>query len=171
MKTRTAVIVGFLVVLAIATDVPAKHESHTLLAFATMYGVDGPFIGETNAIRGVIGDELPWEITVGKGSLKTNGHLKVKVRGLVFKDAPGVPADKIGINDEAEFRALVSCLTEQGTLVVTANVTTGGFPATKSGNADIDAMVTLPNPCVAPIVFVLSGSEDKWFSVAGFEAE
>jgi len=171
MKNVAIVTMGFLGVLAIAANAPAKHGSHTLLAFETMYGVDGPFVGETNAIRGVIGDELPWEIRVGKGSLKTDGHLKVKVRGLVFKDEPDVPADKRGINDEAEFRALVSCLTEAGPLVVPASVTTAGFPATQSGNADINTMVTLPNPCVAPIVFVMSGSEDKWFSVAGFEAE
>jgi hypothetical protein len=31
--------------------------------------------------------------------------------------------------------------------------------------------VTLPNPCVAPVIFVLAGSEDKWFSVTGFESE
>jgi hypothetical protein len=171
MKHATTVMIGFMAILASATDSPAKHGSPTLLSFGTMYGVDGPFVGETNAIRGVVGDELPWEIGVGKGALKTNGHLKIKVRGLVFKNDPSVPPEKIGINDEDEFRALVSCLTEQGTLVVPASVTTNGFPATRSGNADIDTMVTLPNPCVAPIVFVMSGSEDKWFSVAGFEAE
>src|SRR5262245_13962450 len=107
MKNAMVVVVGSLAVLAIATGgVQAKggHETHTLFSFATMYGVDGPFVGETNPINGVIGDELPWEIKVGKGGLKTNGHLKVKVRGLVFKDAPEVPADKKGINDEAEFR-------------------------------------------------------------------
>lgn len=171
MKLTRTTMLGCLAMLAVATDAPAKHGSHELLAFGTMYGVDGPFVGETNAIRGVVGDELPWEIGVGRGSLKTNGHLKIKIRGLVFKDEPDVPADKKGINDEAEFRALVSCLTEQGTLVVPTTVTTAGFPATRTGNADIDAMLTLPNPCVAPIVFVLSGSEDKWFSVAGFESE
>jgi len=170
MRLVRTMMVGCLAMLAAATDAPAKHASHQLLAFGTMYGVDGPFIGETNAIRGVVGDELPWEIGVGKGSLTENGHLRIKVRGLVFKDEPDVPADKRGINDEDEFRALVSCLTEQGTLVVPTTVTTEGFPATRSGNADIDARVTLPNPCVAPIVFVMSGSEDKWFSVTGFES-
>jgi hypothetical protein len=55
--------------------------------------------------------------------------------------------------------------------VTTENVTTAGFPATPTGDSDIDAMITLPNPCVAPIVFVLSGSEDKWFAVIGFESE
>ena len=171
MNHAGTVFVGCLVMLAAATDAPAKRGGHTLLAFDTMYGVDGPFVGETNAIRNVVGDELPWEIGVGKGSLKTNGHLKIKVRGLVFKDEDSVPADKRGINDEAEFRALVSCLTEEGTAVATSNVMTTGFPATTSGNADIDATLVLPNPCVAPIVFVLSGSEDKWFSVTGFESE
>ena len=168
---RTGLVVGCLVMLAAATDAPAKHSSHTLIAFDTMYGVDGPLIGEMNAIRGVVGDELPWDIAVGKGSLKQNGHLKIKIRGLVFKSEDSVPADKRGINDEAEFRALVSCLTEEGTAVATSNVMTTGFAATTSGNADIDATLVLPNPCVAPIVFVLSGSEDKWFSVAGFESE
>jgi hypothetical protein len=41
------------------------------------------------------------------------------------------------------------------------------MPASRmSGNAH----VTLPNPCVAPVIFVLAGSEDKWFSVTGFES-
>lgn len=64
---------------------------------------------------------------------------------------------------------MVSCLTEQSE-VGTANVTTTGFAATVAGDADIDAHVELPNPCVAPIVFVIAGSEDKWFAVTGFEA-
>jgi len=35
----------------------------------------------------------------------------------------------------------------------------------------IDAHVTLPDPCVASAVFVLAGSEEKWFAVTGFETE
>jgi hypothetical protein len=55
--------------------------------------------------------------------------------------------------------------------VKTVNVTTEGFPATKSGDSFIKAKIDLPNPCVAPIIMVLAGSEDKWFAVTGFEAE
>jgi len=44
--------------------------------------------------------------------------------------------------------------------VGTVNVFTAGFPATVTGgDSDIDAIITLPNPCVAPIVFVIAGSE------------
>jgi hypothetical protein len=150
----------------------AAHLAKIILAFQTMYGVDGPFVGEANPIRGVIGDELPWEIAKFiAGTLDTNGRLIIVVRGLVFKDDPSVPHDLRGKNDEAEFRGLVSCLTEEGDAVVTKNVITKGFPATTAGNAFINAKLELPNPCVAPIIMVLAGSEEKWFAVTGFEAE
>jgi hypothetical protein len=136
-----------------------------------MYGVDGPFVGEENPIRGVIGDELPWEIAQFiRGNLNTAGRLKIAVRGLVFKDDPSVPPELIGKNDETEFRGLVSCLTEKKNRVVTKNVITEGFPATVDGNSFINAKIELPNPCVAPIIMVLAGSENKWFAVTGFEA-
>jgi hypothetical protein len=141
------------------------HRQRVIIAFGTMYGVDGPFVGETNAIRGVVGDEKPWKLTSARGFLGTDGHLRIRVRGLIFGD--GSP------NDETTFRGLVSCLTEDETAGTTpvVNVTTQGFPATPSGDSNIDAHVTLPNPCVAPVIFVLAGSEDKWFAVTGFESE
>ena len=149
-----------------------RFHAKTLIAFGTMYGVDGPFVGETNSIRGVPGDELPWRIAKSaRGRLDTNGHLVIDVRGLVFTDDPEVPAELRGKNDEDAFRGLVSCLSEDGDAVVERNVVTEGFPATPDGNSLINATIELPNPCVAPIVMVLAGSEDKWFAVNGFESE
>ena len=55
------------------------------------------------------------------------------------------------------------------TLAGAVNIITSGFPATRSGDSDINTTVGLPGSCVAPIVFVLSGSEDKWFAVTGAE--
>jgi len=148
------------------------HEKvRTILAFDTMYGVDGPFVGDANPIDGIAGDELPWEIKRATGFLLTNGKLKIWVRGLVFKDDPSVPEDLRGINDETAFRAAVGCLTEQGDQVVQANVITDGSPTNERGNAFIKAKLELPNPCVGPRVFILAGSEDKWFAVTGFESE
>jgi hypothetical protein len=67
---------------------------------------------------------------------------------------------------------VVSCLVEdQAGHVVTANVTMAGFPAMPSGNSDIDTDLQLPEECVAPIVFVIAGSEDKWFAVTRFSSE
>jgi hypothetical protein len=151
----------------------AKSPPKALIAFDSMYAVEGPFLGEANAIRGVVGDELPWEIAHSiRGRLDINGKLAINVRGLVFADDPLVPPDLVGKNDELEFRGMVSCLTEdaQGA-VVTASVVTDGFPATVLGDSVIRQTLDLPNPCIAPIVFVLAGSEDKWFAVTGFESE
>lgn len=151
---------------------PESRHAHAITSFETMYGVDGPFIGDANPIRGVIGDELPWAITHSiRGELDSAGHLIIVVRGLVFKDDPSVPPELRGINDEAQFRGLVSCLTEAGDAVETQNVVTVGFPASRRGNSFIHATLTLPNPCVAPVVMVLAGSEDKWFAVSGVEIE
>ena len=126
-----------------------SHQTRNLQTFDTMYGVDGPFVGDGFPIRGIAGDELPWEV----------------------KDAPEVPIELRGTNDEAEFRGAVSCWTEEGDHVATVNVITRGFPATASGDSSIRATLNLPNPCVAPIIMVLAGSEDKWFTVTGFESE
>lgn len=140
-----------------------------LLMWDTMYGVDGPFVGDANAIRGVVGDEAPWTVAhFIKGRLTADGKLFILVRGLVFADDPSVDPSLVGKNDETDFRGLVSCLTENadGTLG-TVNVTTDPFPADTAGNSFIRTQISLPNPCVAPIVFVLAGSEDKWFAVTG----
>jgi len=170
MKT----VVVLLALLVVATGAHAKEgRRRVVLDFATMYGVDEAFVGEANPIRGIVGDELPWEIERGvHGRLTNRGHLRIRVRGLVFTHDPEVPPEKQGTNDESEFRGVVSCLAEDDSgHVVTQNIMTQGFPATPSGNSDIDAEIQLPEECVAPIVFVIAGSEDKWFAVTGFSSE
>lgn len=155
-------------------DERVNERAHAaeIISFDVMYGVDGPFIGDANSVRGVEGDELPWAIARSiKGDLETNGHLRIRVRGLVFKDDPSVPPSLRGKNDETEFRGLVSCLSEGQSDTPVVNVTTHGFPATESGDSTIDAVVQLPNPCVAPVIMVLAGSEEKWFAITGFERE
>src|SRR5690242_5553770 len=62
-----------------------------IIAFDTMYGVDGPFVGDASPIRGIVGDEAPWVVAGSiHGSLDVTGHLRVRVRGLVFGNDPRV---------------------------------------------------------------------------------
>jgi hypothetical protein len=167
------ILVSLLAVTAVAVSLGAVESMPRLvIAFHTMYGVDGPFLGGANAIRGIPGDDLPWEVEhFVNGSLSTTGRLHILVRGLVFKDTDEVPAELRGINDESDFRGVVSCLTEADTTTPVVNVVTAGFRATRSGNANIDAKVELPNPCVAPVIFVTGDDPTKWFAVTGFEKE
>ena len=43
---------------------------------------------------------------------------------------------------------------------------TDPFPASPTGDAQVKADVTLPEPCFAPIVFVTSPT-NQWFAVTG----
>ena len=61
-----------------------------------------PLVRPTMYVRGVAGDELPWRIAGSvKGKLTETGHLKIRVRGLVFTDDSEVPVELRGKNDEA----------------------------------------------------------------------
>ena len=109
----------------------------------------------------------PWIITAGNGALKSDGHLLVHVRGLVLADQAPVPAALQGTNPIPSFKAIVSCQTISATGAATlTNVSTAAFPASAAGNSDINATVSLPHPCIAPIVFVGS-STFGWFAATG----
>jgi hypothetical protein len=140
-----------------------------IMKFDTLTPVAGPYANSGHAVRGIAGGALPWVVEAGSGSLSRDGHLLVRIRGLVLASDPSVPASLRGTNPFSAFRAVVSCLSvsPDGTAGVT-NVSTGDFEANSSGNSDIDARVSLPRPCIAPIVLVTgpSGAE-RWFAVTG----
>lgn len=142
-------------------------DDATILKFSTMAPVTGPFVGPANPVRGIPGGGLPWKLTSAKGVLKADGELEVRVRGLVLA---GGPPNLVGTNPIAKFRAIVSCLSDDGMgHVVTVNTPTAAFPATTTGNSEIEATVSLPNPCVAVLVFVGPAVSPNlaWFAVTG----
>jgi hypothetical protein len=144
----------------------ASSSEQNVLEFKTMVGVSGPFVGSANPIRGVNGGGLPWQIAQAKGELASSGELEVEVRGLVLLNGPPVPPALRGTNPISSFRAIVSCLTIVNGSPATTNVATGPFPATTTGDSDIEASVELPRPCFAPIIFV-GPSPTTWFAVTG----
>jgi hypothetical protein len=157
-------VIGLVPVLA--ANSPASADPGTILKFDVMTPVTGPYVGTMNPIRTVSGGGLPWMITAGTGSLKRDGRLQIHVRGLVLADTSAVPAGLRGTNPVADFEAIVSCQTITGGMATVTNVVTGQFPASMRGNSDIKARVTLPQPCIAPIVFVASPG-GAWFAATG----
>jgi len=152
---------------ALLVVAPAALAGDKVLEFESMAGVVRPYTGAANAIRGVNGGGLPWVIRVGKGEVKADGRIEVKVRGLVLADDPAVPPARRLVNPIPNFRAVVSCLSvDAAGLAVTVNVTTGDFPATTGGDSEIEAALELPSPCIAPIVFVTSPG-GAWFAATG----
>ncbi|HLO33049.1 MAG TPA: hypothetical protein VK249_28140 [Anaerolineales bacterium] len=144
----------------------ASARASKILAFDTMVGVPQALTGTQSQIplRGISGGGLPWTLASAKGQLTAGGHLKIEVEGLVL--AAGANA---GSNPITSFRAIVSCVKSDGTF---QNILTDAFPATTGpasaggGNADIETNVSLPQPCIAPIIFV-TNPNGSWFAATG----
>ena len=159
-------VIGLVPVLG--STAPAGADPGTILKFDVMAPVTGPYVGTMNPIRTVPGGGLPWMISSGTGSLTRDGHLKITVVGLVLADAAPVPASLRGTNPVPDFEAIVSCQTISATGAATVtNVSTAPFPASTAGNSDINTMVSLPHPCIAPIVFVFGAPNVGWFAATG----
>lgn len=143
--------------------------SSLIMQFDTLTPVAGPYANKSNAVRGIAGGGLPWVLDAGSGSLSSDGHLLVRIRGLVLASHPLVPVSLRGTNPFPAFRVVVSCLSvsQDGAAAIT-NISTGDFEASACGDADIDARVSLPQPCIAPIVLVTGpAGAERWFAVTG----
>jgi hypothetical protein len=121
------------------------NDSLVLVRFRTLFGVRGPYLSSfvpPTPLRGLNGAPGPWSVKRAAGSVKSD-------------------------NPVPSFRAVVSCrsIDSAGNASI-VNTSTADFPATPSGDADIRAEVKLPNPCVAPLVFVTSSSL-IWLAVTG----
>lgn len=143
----------------------ATAKDSEIMEFSSMVGVPRPYTGAANAIRGVPGGGRPWAIGAAEGELKANGKLEVEVRGLVID--PNEPVATAGTNPSPTFRVIVSCMSTDATgAAVVSNVMTEPFPADAAGNAEVEAKLTLPSPCIAPIIFVTSAT-GSWFAATG----
>ncbi|HLO14069.1 MAG TPA: hypothetical protein VK206_04510 [Anaerolineales bacterium] len=166
----------FLSAFFISSVSSANADESKVLQFNTMVGVPKPYTGATNAIRSVPGGGLPWVIDFASGKLSPDGDVNVLVKGLVLDpNDPDVIARGIGgTNPIANFKVLVSCLSKDSAgNPITVNVSTGLFPADAEGNAHIQDTVALPQPCIAPIIFVTSpatptNTTGSWFAATGF---
>jgi hypothetical protein len=144
----------------------ATAKEPKILEFDTMVGVPAGLTGAQSqaVLRGINGGGLPWALTSAHGELKASGKLEIEVQGLVL--AAGA---NTGSNPSAVFRALVSCLRSDGSV---QNILTDPFPATTGpassggGNAKFETTVALPQPCIAPIIFVTNNG-GSWFAVTG----
>lgn len=172
-KTQIGLLLAISLVLGGIFMRPAQvnADDMSVLKFGTMVGVPKALTGAQSPIRGVNGGGLPWVINGADGKLSASGELTIHVNGLVLD-----PTDPIAIargigntNPISSFRALVSCQTASGGIV---NIMTDAFPATTGlvsaggGNAEIETMISLPHPCIAPILFVTSPG-GAWFATTG----
>jgi len=166
MKKYGLIALAAILVLSAALSVGgrATAKEPKILEFDSLVGIPPAYTGTQNPIRGINGGGLPWSIGPSFGELKANGKLEITVNDLVFAAGPNT-----GKNTVASFRAVVSCLRSDG---IVENVMTAPFPATVAtatdpgGDAAIEAVLVLPKPCIAPLVFVTSPG-GAWFAATG----
>jgi hypothetical protein len=162
-RTFSLIVFGVALLLIAQASLALAKGPSKLLEWGNMIGVPAGLTGAQSAgpMRGINGGGIPWTIQRGQGQLKVDGSLEIEVTGLVLATT--------GSNPSPTFRGLVSCVNADGTF---SNILTAPFPATTGpassggGDASIEATVTLPAPCIAPIVFVTSAG-GSWFAATG----
>ena len=161
LKTGLLALVGAASLVVGGASVGSADEGGTLVTFGSMTTVTGSAVGAVND-RGITGGGKPWVISSGSGTLSRDGHLHVSVSGLVIPIKPFNHTNPV-----ARFAAIVSCLRPHAPA---DNILTASVPASMSGDATIDTSVSLPHPCIQPIVFVTSPA-GAWFAMSNREAD
>ncbi len=174
MKRLVGMAIGLSVLATVAfvVAVPflATSSARPLVTFSEFVGESGAFVGASNPVRGIPAGGFPWVIAQGKAKLMANGEFEVEVQGLVIDPANRTAQAKgiAGVNPAPFFFATISCL-DNATAVT--NVNTNAVPASSTGNAQIDQMVSLPAQCFEPIVLIRGSFTGQpsgpWFAVSG----
>ena len=138
-------------VLGTGTAFAAKGGKHKVLD-ADLVGLAVP----RTVIAGVTGAGHAWAIEEGNAKLFSDGRVLVNVEGLVLTPE--------GTNPVATGRAIVSC--NGGATpadIVMSDVVPLSIP---DGDAHVNQWLTLPSPCLNPVVFFASAG-GAWFAVTG----
>lgn len=175
IKAGTILSVALVVVLALLA-VPMTRQAAAgdpkILEFDTMTGVPLAYTAARNVpIHGRLGGGRPWVISGAYGELHQDGKLELAFSGLVFDpNDPGVIAAGLANrNTVASMKAVVACYGGDGTV---KNVETPLFPVTTGlasdggGSGSVEALLALPSPCIAPVVFITSPG-GNWFAATG----
>ncbi|OGO51762.1 MAG: hypothetical protein A2Z32_10255 [Chloroflexi bacterium RBG_16_69_14] len=151
---RLAAAIALLAALVVGTGtVAADPGDHGRKIIDTrLVGI--PVAGQV--LLGVNGGGRPWTIEKGKARLFEDGFLELEVRGLVL--GPGGANE--GINPIAVGRAIVVCNGVDKIMSATVPFSVPG------GDAEVEAQLALPSPCLAPVIFFGSAG-GSWFAVSG----
>ncbi len=140
----------------------AAHAAEIIKAGLVACPHDGTVLGGVNSCGKI------WKLKSGGAQLGSDGTLKVEVKNLVLNDST-VPPDVNGTADGVSQVVASLVCTGGGSARVAAQ--TDLVPLSKSGDAKIQATLTLPKTCIAPIVIIREFYDGKiggWLAATGF---
>ncbi len=146
---RLVLMLGLVGALALGSVASTAAGGRKVLD-ATMTGI--PVGGM--ALFGIAGGGVPWIIEDGRAKIFADGRLRVEVEGLTLLN---------GTNPIRSGRAILTCAGAPA-------ASTDAVFFSPEGDTVVDAVVSLPDPCLAPAVFFagVTGAGDRWFAVTGF---
>lgn len=157
------------VVVGTGSASAGSGEGHPVLRVRDWVGVPLAYTGDKAPIRDRAGGGLPWVIERADVRLSADGTLRVDVRGLVLADEEAVPVARRGTNPAPGFGVVVSCQTVVAGVADVQDLVSPVVPATPAGDARARVqMGELPDPCLAPVVFLTSPT-GAWFAVGGVD--
>jgi hypothetical protein len=163
-RSRALVSAGALAALVAAgSATTATAGKGPGLEVGAMVGLPAAYATNAISVRGLQPGGLPWEIGRARAEVKSSGKVEVTFKDLLF--APGTGAEREGKNTIGTMKVIVSCLSADGAV---ANVSTEPFPVSigaGAGDGSVESKVTLPDPCLAPLVFVTTMT-DRWLAVS-----
>ena len=128
-----------------------NHRGH-----AVFQSTIAPSVPTDPVIDGVKAAGAPWVIGEGKVTISGGGELKVEVEGLVIATT--------GVNPVTTLSASLFC-----GAATTPTATTATVPFNAAGDAEIEASVTLPAKCLAPVVLLHPrGGLTAYIGASGF---
>lgn len=141
----------------------APDDGHHAPRRNDLVGLPLALTGPAGQIRGINGGGAAWSIGRASADVKPSGKVSVAFEDLIFSSGPNA-----GKNTLPSMRVVVSCLGADG---ATVNAATEPFAVTTAtaadpgGDGQINAQLTIPSPCLAPIVFVTNAAGNAWFAV------
>ena len=149
---RVAISAALLAGLVFGTGtVAAANRGHHKILDVSLIGLAVP----RTVIAGVTGAGHAWAIEEGNAKLFSDGRLLINVEGLVLTPE--------GTNPVANVKGVVSC---NGGASAADIVSSGVVPLSiPDGDAHINQSLTLPSPCLDPVIFVTNAA-GAWFAVS-----
>ena len=122
-----------------------------------------PSLAGGPTVNGVAAGGKDWLLRRGSASIRSDGSIRVKVKGLVFAES-GTTTTANGAATVAAVSASLFC-----DAATTPVGTTAAAPLSPHGNAKITGTFTLPARCTAPTVMVPPGTNvAAYISISGF---
>jgi hypothetical protein len=165
-----AIVVGVtLMTLLLATAVTAEAASTTAASgeqarhgVLLRSGLIGRPVDINLAIRHVPAGAVPWTLRRGSTFVNAAGQFSLTVRGLLIT---GTNTSLDGTTGPVT--SVIPTLTCRG--MPPMLVSTPPIPLSPEGDAQVHGRITIPTPCLAPIVLVRANiGDDPWIATSGF---